>query len=211
MSTMTDHRSTSPAPKPPRTPTALAVTVVWAMLAFAVAVIAVPALFDRLTGSEAPVITPTTGGAGTAPAPALEPEPALTAAAVGQPDWPAVVNELLAYDAWLRGHPNPDLVNRYTLESNPDYAEITAAQAVLAAGGQRYDPAPAAPRVSELTLLAHEDGSARLRLSFRTPRYRVVDSAGEIVVDTAARDVATTWDLRYVAGQWRIANAGAAS
>jgi hypothetical protein len=122
-----------------------------------------------------------------------------------------VVRKLLAYDAWLRAHPDPARLANYMLPENVDYADALAAQRSLAAGEQRYDPAPGAPRVSQLTLVSHEDGAATLEVAFTTPRYRVVDAAGAVVVDTAARDVTSTWRLRYVDGQWRILAAGAAS
>lgn len=149
----------------------------------------------RVMTPEAPVVTtPTT----------LAP-PAL-ANARATPDFEAVVRSIVAYESWLRLHPDPARVTDYMDPTHPGYAEAVAAQRRLASGEVRYDPAPADITVAVARVTTAEPTVATVFVRFNDlPAFRVVDRSGAVVVDTPAKPGnSVAWKLRYSDGRWRV-------
>jgi len=132
--------------------------------------------------------------------------PALNSAAP-VPQWDRLVRSMVAFDAWLRLHPNPALVDQYM---TADYAATNDAKnqiARFATGALRYDPAPTAPEVVAVDVVAASATDASVRVQFaNTSRYRVLDDHNRVVLDTQAGAAKTVvWRLRYVNHRWLLA------
>ncbi len=133
-------------------------------------------------------------------APALNTSPAA-------PQWDRLVRSMVAFDAWLRLHPNPALVDQYM---TADYAASTDAKSQLgrfATGALRYDPAPTAPDVVAVNVVAASATDASVRVQFaNSSRYRVLDDHNQVVLDTQpGAATAAVWRLRYVGRRWLLA------
>lgn len=112
-------------------------------------------------------------------------------------------------DHFLRLHPNPDLVGSIYDVGNPVYADAVAFQKMLASGERRYDPLPEPWAIIDARVLSQSGDTARVILRFAaTPRYRILDRAGQVLSDRPAGGPATAvWTLRVSGGQWRILGA----
>jgi hypothetical protein len=196
---MSDLRS-EPPPQPPSRAGWVPVVVV---LAVALGLIGAVALARTwLSPGSGTSGTPATVTAGDVPSVAAH--PALIEAAVAQPEWTAVVRELLAYDDWLRIHPSAAGLAKLMDPTNPDYATMAADINRLVTGEVHYDPLPGPIRLEGVTLVNHNGTTADVQVRFTAPRLRAVDSKGEVVVDKPERVAAPIWHLRYSDGQWRI-------
>lgn len=200
MRTMTEHR---PHPEPPGPDHRRAWVSLWYLTCGLTTAAMALYIFTAISADD-PATTPAP-----APVPAAPSTPAVDQAAVPTPDWPALVGQLLSFDARLRAHPDPAAVDLFMTPDHPDYAVTVAAQRRLLAGEVRYDPTPGAPVLGRVADQGEVAGERVLLVEFTTPRYRLVDAAGVVVVDTPARSVNATWRLRYEDGRWRIAGVGA--
>lgn len=124
------------------------------------------------------------------------------------PDWEAMVRSMLAYDAWLRRNPRPELLEAWMRPSSPLYAEGMETLHNLASGTWRYDPAPCEPLSSEIIRLnSRHGGSALVFVRFGPiPACRAVDRSGNVVLDRpAGPGNSVVWSLLQDGdGRWRF-------
>jgi hypothetical protein len=122
------------------------------------------------------------------------------------PDFDIVVRQLADADNFLHLHPDPARVGDVYDQENLAYAEGLEITKELAAGDLRYDPLPQAWPIKATHLIAKTGDSARVTVDYTgRPAYRVVDRAGNVVVDKpASGPVSVVWTLKYRNGQWRI-------
>lgn len=132
------------------------------------------------------------------------------------PDWPALVRSIMAYDFWLKVHPDPALVP--TIYA-PDYravlpsgevmtlASVQADTATLARGDLRYDPAPVETTAAVVTMQNRDANSASVFVRFNPrPGYRTVGRDGTVTQLPDEKGGAVIWRLVLGAdGRWRLA------
>jgi hypothetical protein len=118
---------------------------------------------------------------------AQQPPPLLNTG--NDPDWAAMVRSMLAYDAWLRRNPRPELLQQWMRPSSPLYPEGMQTLENLASGNWRYDPATCEPLSAEIVRLTSRHGtSALVFVQFPTiPACRGIDRAGNVVLDQPAQ------------------------
>lgn len=126
------------------------------------------------------------------------------------PDWAAMVRSMLAYDAWIRRNPRPELLQQWMLPTSPLYAEGMQVLQNLTSGDWRYDP-PCEPLTAEIVNLTSRHGTSALvfvRFS-RIPACRAVDRGGRVVLDQAAQPAnSAIWSLLQDRdGRWRFEKA----
>lgn len=153
------------------------------------------------------------GSAGDPVTQVTEPAPATTLATLAPApdavDFTAVVQGIVQTSNDLRVHPDPGGLLTYMESGNPAYGDALNAQSQLVTGALRYDPAPAAPTVSKVRVVARDQDLAVVNITFATtPRYRVVDRNGQVVSDSpAAVDQSVQWKLHRTGGTWRLVGA----
>ena len=145
----------------------------------------------------------------------------VTAAPADQPpaiintgeDWDAIVRSMVAYSDWLYLHPKPDLLDTYSLPSNPSYADTKLALTNLATKGWRYDPPRVAATVEIVRLNSRiNPTAAAVFVRFGpAPQYRVVDQSGAEVANKPATAVGNSviWTLAQKDGRWYLADVDA--
>lgn len=161
------------------------------------------------------------GGATAASPPAASPASPATAAPTDKPpalvntgeDWDAIVRSMVAYSDWLYLHPMPELLDTYSLPSNPSYADTKLALTNLATKGWRYDPPRAAATVEIVRLNSRiNPTAAAVFVRFGpAPQYRVVDQSGAEVANKPATAVGNSviWTLAQKDGRWYLADVDA--
>jgi len=124
------------------------------------------------------------------------------------PNFDHVVRQVVAFDAWLRQHPTPSLVDQYMTSDNPFYGDARDKLGRFASGALRYDPLPAAPEVASTQVIGTGPNDATVKVTLgRIPRYRVVDAMGTVVLDSpGGTGKASIWHLRYEHHLWLLAN-----
>lgn len=121
-------------------------------------------------------------------------------------DFTAVVAGIVQASNDVRVHPDPGALLTFMESGNPLYGDALAGQSQLVSGAIHYDPAPAAPTVSKVRVIGRDPDLAVVNVTFATtPRYRVVDRAGQVISDSpAAADVSVQWKLHRTNGTWRL-------
>ena len=126
------------------------------------------------------------------------------------PDWAAMVRSMLAYDAWLRRNPRPDLLQAWMRPSSPLYAEGMQSLQNLANGNWRYD-LHCEPLNAEIVRPNSRHGpSVVVFVRFSAIlACRVVDRSGSVVLDQPAQPGnSAVWTLLQDAdGRWRFEKA----
>lgn len=203
MRTMTDHR---PDTGPPQRHRSRSRGTLYGLGLLALVAILALGLGAALRANDA--ATGPTVVSSVQPGPGVSP-PTVDQTTSPTPGWTALVGQLLDQDAALRVHPNPDGVALYMTPDHPDFATTVAAQQRLLTSEVHYDPAPTTPTLKRAIDQGDIDGERQVRVTFTTPRYRLLDAAGAVIVDTPSKIVNVTWRLRYDDGRWRIAGYGA--
>lgn len=209
MKTMTpDTRFKPPDPGGSRRDRPGLVAVVVALLVLVAAIGVGVVVFTRHDPPSA-----TVGSTGDPVTQVTEPAPATTLATLAPApdavDFTAVVQGIVQTSNDLRVHPDPGGLLTYMESGNPAYGDALNAQSQLVTGALRYDPAPAAPTVSKVRVVARDQDLAVVNITFATtPRYRVVDRNGQVVSDSpAAVDQSVQWKLHRTGGTWRLVGA----
>lgn len=163
---------------------------------------------DEDSNSAAPSPLSTQIQSSTPPAASEQPPPLLNTG--DDPDWAAMVRSMLAYDAWLRRNPRPELLEAWMRPASPLYAEARQSLENLANGGLRYEP-PYPPLAAENVNLTSRHGtSAVVFVRFGPlPALRIIDRAGNTVLDQPAQPPnSAVWTLlRDPDGRWRFEKA----
>jgi hypothetical protein len=143
------------------------------------------------------------------------PEPATTLATVAPApdpvDFLAVVRGIVQVSNDLRVHPDPSRLTEYMETSDAAYGDSLTGQSQLVTGVLRYDPAPSAPTVGSVKVVARDPDLAVVNVTFDSiPRYRVLDRQGQVVSDSPASAGSTAqWKLHRTNGTWRLVGAQA--
>jgi len=108
---------------------------------------------------------------------------------------------------------SPELVDTYSLPSNPSYADTKLALTNLATKGWRYDPPRAAATVEIVRLNSRiNPTAAAVFVRFGpAPQYRVVDQSGAEVANKPATAAGNSviWTLVQKDGRWYLADVDA--
>lgn len=126
------------------------------------------------------------------------------------PDWGAMVRSMLAYDAWLRRNPRTELLEAWMRPTSPLYADARQSLERLASGEWRYEPAFEPLKAEIVNLNSRHGSSVVVFLRYAPiPAYRIVDRAGNVVLDQAAQPPnSAVWNLlRDADGRWRFEKA----
>ena len=125
-------------------------------------------------------------------------------------DFDTIVRSIVRFSEWLKLHPQPELLDEYTVPTHKDYADTKLGLTNLATKGWRYDPIPAPVTVERVSVTTRMSPT-RVGLAIRfgpAPQYRVVDQAGNEVYNQPATNGNTVeWTLvQTPAGNphWRI-------
>lgn len=139
----------------------------------------------------------TAGPPATAP-PANPTVPAPQLKTTGE-DWDQIVRSIVAYRHWLYAHnPDPELIAKIEVPSYNFFADDQLGLRNLATKGWRYDP-PRQPVNVELVRFRFRDAENVASVFVRfgpTPANRVVDGAGDIVLESPETPAnAVVWTL----------------
>lgn len=125
-------------------------------------------------------------------------------------DWDTIVRSIVRFSEWLKLHPNPELLDEYTVPTHKDYADTKLGLTNLATKGWRYDPVPAPVTVERVSVTTRMSPT-RVGLAIRfgpAPQYRVVDQAGNEVYNQPSTNGNTVeWTLARTPADnphWRV-------
>jgi hypothetical protein len=132
-------------------------------------------------------------------------------------DWDQIVRSIYAFEHWLYLHPNrDDLLAKTELPSYSGFPDRLAGLRNLATKGWRYDP-PRQPVTVELVRLQDRPRPDLAVVFVRAtiPHNRIVDTAGQVVVDDPGATSATVlWTLQRDPASdlhWRLSKVTAVS
>lgn len=124
-----------------------------------------------------------------------------------QPDWTVLVQTILAYDVWLKTHPDPARLSDYMDPQHPDYPDGLYRLGQLASGEIRWTVAPPPLTASSVTLRVRDDTRATVLVQLDARRGgEYVDQAGHVTRLTDSPAGPVVWRLvRSPEGRWRLA------
>jgi hypothetical protein len=202
-----------PAPpgdtRPPVLQFVAVIVVVAALVAAAVWLLRASGSPEPLTTNATPVTSPPSVPVTTLAPPAL-------ATTGDNPDWPALVRSIMAYDYWLKTHPDParqaDIftADYRTVMASGEVITLASAQAdlaMLARGDIRYDPAPNEVTAAIVTMQNRDATSASVFVRLNPSKgNRTVGRDGTVHQFPDRASEAVIWRLVLGSdGRWRLA------
>lgn len=127
-------------------------------------------------------------------------------------DWDTIIRSIVAYNDWLRVHPNAELLRNIWRPADVKQAPATPDFSDYRAKGWHYDPVPAPLSVEEVRLSSYPfPNTALVYIRFGViPEYRLVDQTGKVMSDEPSQPGnAAQWTLRVDPGdgRWKIEKA----